>query len=128
MPITRLLASHILVTARVKVTSQFQLDALAPKTLIHQLYLHMCICILRRNDLLGLEGMVKLKNPDEVIVVSSNNSNANTNAATNSNSLVHNSESQAELNASTVSNADSEKRWVACCSQFPCKSYSIAIH
>ncbi|XP_064551231.1 serine-rich adhesin for platelets isoform X2 [Drosophila montana] len=72
-----------------------------------------CLCCKKRipkNDLLGLEGMVKLKNPDEVIVVSSNNSNANTNAATTSNSLVHNSESQAELNASTVSNADSEKR------------------
>ncbi|BFF91282.1 mucin-5AC [Drosophila madeirensis] len=57
-----------------------------------------CLCCKKKipkNDLLGLEGMVKLKNPDEVIVVTS---------------LVGNSESQAELNASTVSNADSEKR------------------
>jgi len=45
--------------------------------------------------MMGPEGMVKLKNPDEVIVVTN---------------LVGNSESQAELNASTVSNADSEKR------------------
>lgn len=65
-----------------------------------------------RNDMLGLEGMVKLKNPDEVIVVSSNNANSIAIAAATSNSLVNNSESQAELNASTVSNADSEKRWV----------------
>lgn len=44
---------------------------------------------------MGVEGMVKLKNPDEVVVVTT---------------VVGNSESQAELNASTVSNADSEKR------------------
>lgn len=55
---------------------------------------------------------MKLKNPDEIIVVSSNNANSIANAAATSNSLVNNSESQAELNASTVSNADSEKRWV----------------
>jgi len=55
--------------------------------------------------------MVKLKNPDEIIVVGGSN-NANANNVATSNSLVHNSESQAELNASTVSNADSEKRFV----------------
>ncbi|KAH8295469.1 hypothetical protein KR018_011491 [Drosophila ironensis] len=57
-----------------------------------------CLCCKKRipkNDLMGVEGMVKLKNPDEVVVVTT---------------LVGNSESQAELNASTVSNADSEKR------------------
>lgn len=57
--------------------------------------------------------MVKLKNPDEIIVVASNNANPNANSnanATNGIGLVHTSESQAELNASTVSNADSEKR------------------
>ncbi|XP_034484973.1 uncharacterized protein PB18E9.04c isoform X2 [Drosophila innubila] len=72
-----------------------------------------CLCCKKRipkNDLLGLEGMVKLKNPDEIIVVSSNNANNGMNNVATSNSLVHNSESQAELNASTVSNADSEKR------------------
>ncbi|XP_017849818.2 uncharacterized protein LOC108604742 isoform X2 [Drosophila busckii] len=65
-----------------------------------------CLCCKKRtpkNDLLGLEGMVKL-HPEELTVC--NNANA-TNA---NNSLVRNSESQAELNASTVSNADSEKR------------------
>ncbi|KAM8706256.1 hypothetical protein ACLKA7_010519 [Drosophila subpalustris] len=73
-----------------------------------------CLCCKKRipkNDLLGLEGMVKLKNPDEIIVVSSsNNANANANNVATGNSLMHNSESQVELNASTVSNADSEKR------------------
>ncbi|XP_017957851.1 uncharacterized protein LOC108652231 isoform X2 [Drosophila navojoa] len=72
-----------------------------------------CLCCKRRipkNDMLGLEGMVKLKNPDEIIVVNSNNANSIAIAAATSNSLVNNSESQAELNASTVSNADSEKR------------------
>lgn len=57
--------------------------------------------------------MVKLKNLDEIVVVASNNGNPNANSianAENGTSLVHNSESQAELNASTVSNADSEKR------------------
>lgn len=39
--------------------------------------------------------MVKLKNPDDIIVVSA----------------VGNSESQADLNLSTISNADSEKRY-----------------
>lgn len=71
-----------------------------------------CLCCKKRipkNDLLGLEGMVKLKNPDEIIVVGGSN-NANANNVATSNSLVHNSESQVELNASTVSNADSEKR------------------
>lgn len=56
---------------------------------------------------------MKLKNPDEIIVVASNNANPNANSnanATNGIGLVHTSESQAELNASTVSNADSEKR------------------
>ncbi|XP_052843246.1 serine-rich adhesin for platelets [Drosophila gunungcola] len=67
-------------------------------TLTFIVMLGACLCCKKRipkNDLMGLEGMVKLKNPDEVIVVTS---------------LVGNSESQAELNASTVSNADSEKR------------------
>ncbi|KAH8381260.1 hypothetical protein KR093_000725, partial [Drosophila rubida] len=66
-----------------------------------------------RNDLLGLEGMVKLKNPDEIVVLNSGHNGAAAASATvvaTSNSLVHTSESQAELNASTVSNADSEKR------------------
>lgn len=40
--------------------------------------------------------MVKLKNPDDVIVVSNN--------------AVDKSESHVDLNASTISNADSEKR------------------
>lgn len=65
--------------------------------------------------MLGLEGMVKLKNLDEIVVVASNNGNPNANSianAENGTSFVHNSESQAELNASTVSNADSEKRWL----------------
>ncbi|XP_037948711.1 serine-rich adhesin for platelets-like isoform X2 [Teleopsis dalmanni] len=56
-----------------------------------------CLCCkkkLPKNDLLGLEGMVKLKNPDEVIVVTT----------------LGVSESQADLNLSTISNADSEKR------------------
>lgn len=56
---------------------------------------------------------MKLKNLDEIVVVASNNGNPNANSianAENGTSLVHNSESQAELNASTVSNADSEKR------------------
>lgn len=56
---------------------------------------------------------MKLKNLDEIVVVASNNGNPNSNSianAENGTSLVHNSESQAELNASTVSNADSEKR------------------
>ncbi|KAH8243137.1 hypothetical protein KR032_004743 [Drosophila birchii] len=67
-------------------------------TLTFIVMLGACLCCKKRipkNDLMGLEGMVKLKNPDEVIVVTN---------------LVNNSESQAELNASTVSNADSEKR------------------
>ncbi|XP_043652680.1 serine-rich adhesin for platelets [Drosophila teissieri] len=67
-------------------------------TLTFIVMLGACLCCKKRipkNDLMGLEGMVKLKNPDEVIVVTN---------------LVGNSESQAELNASTVSNADSEKR------------------
>ncbi|EDV90617.1 mucin-19 [Drosophila grimshawi] len=71
-----------------------------------------CLCCKKRipkNDFLGLEGMVKLKNPDDIIVVSNNNAN-NASAGNANTSLVHNSESQAELNASTVSNADSEKR------------------
>ncbi|XP_023035669.1 flocculation protein FLO11 isoform X2 [Drosophila willistoni] len=66
-------------------------------TLCFIVMLGACLCCKKRipkNDMLGLEGMVKLKNPDEVIVVTN---------------LVG-SESQAELNASTVSNADSEKR------------------
>ncbi|KAH8311026.1 hypothetical protein KR044_003899, partial [Drosophila immigrans] len=66
-----------------------------------------------RNDLMGLEGMVKLKNPDEIIVLTNSHNGAaatSASAVATSNSLVHNSESQAELNASTVSNADSEKR------------------
>ncbi|TMW40145.1 hypothetical protein DOY81_014775, partial [Sarcophaga bullata] len=54
-----------------------------------------CIFVFsNRNDLMGLEGMVKLKNPDEVVVV--NNINA--------------SESHADLNNSTISQGDSEKR------------------
>ncbi|XP_061402184.1 serine-rich adhesin for platelets [Musca vetustissima] len=56
-----------------------------------------CLCCkkkLPKNDLLGLEGMVKLKNPDEVIVVTQINA----------------SESHVDLNNSTVSQADSEKR------------------
>ncbi|XP_062123672.1 uncharacterized protein LOC133837037 [Drosophila sulfurigaster albostrigata] len=75
-----------------------------------------CLCCKKsipKNDLLGLEGMVKLKNPDEIIVLNSGHNGATAASATavaTSNSLVHNSESQAELNASTVSNADSEKR------------------
>ncbi|XP_017035822.1 platelet binding protein GspB isoform X1 [Drosophila kikkawai] len=67
-------------------------------TLTFIVMLGACLCCKKRipkNDLMGLEGMVKLKNPDKVIVVTN---------------LVNNSESQAELNASTVSNADSEKR------------------
>ncbi|XP_020813517.1 flocculation protein FLO11 [Drosophila serrata] len=67
-------------------------------TLTFIVMLGACLCCKKRipkNDLMGLEGMVKLKNPDEVIVVTN---------------LVNTSESQAELNASTVSNADSEKR------------------
>ncbi|KAH8288760.1 hypothetical protein KR054_009331 [Drosophila jambulina] len=67
-------------------------------TLTFIVMLGACLCCKKRipkNDLMGLEGMVKLKNPDEVVVVTN---------------LVNNSESQAELNASTVSNADSEKR------------------
>ncbi|KAH8382998.1 hypothetical protein KR009_006184 [Drosophila setifemur] len=67
-------------------------------TLTFIVMLGACLCCKKRipkNDLMGLEGMVKLKNPDEVVVVTT---------------LVGNSESQAELNASTVSNADSEKR------------------
>ncbi|XP_030370927.1 uncharacterized protein LOC115621418 [Scaptodrosophila lebanonensis] len=86
----------------------FRLEALLLTlniTLTLIVMLGACLCCKRKvpkNDMLGLEGMVKLKNPDEVIVVSSNNAAGN--------SLVRNSESQAELNASTVSNADSEKR------------------
>ncbi|XP_011290585.2 serine-rich adhesin for platelets isoform X1 [Musca domestica] len=56
-----------------------------------------CLCCkkkLPKNDLLGLEGMVKLKNPDEVVVVTQLNA----------------SESHVDLNNSTVSQADSEKR------------------
>ncbi|KAH8342152.1 hypothetical protein KR074_001656 [Drosophila pseudoananassae] len=67
-------------------------------TLTFIVMLGACLCCKKRmpkNDLMGVEGMVKLKNPDEVVVVTT---------------LVNNSESQAELNASTVSNADSEKR------------------
>ncbi|XP_065723109.1 platelet binding protein GspB [Drosophila suzukii] len=67
-------------------------------TLTFIVMLGACLCCKKRipkNDMMGPEGMVKLKNPDEVIVVTN---------------LVGNSESQAELNASTVSNADSEKR------------------
>lgn len=56
----------------------------------------MFISIFSRNDLLGLEGMVKLKNPDEVVVVTQLNA----------------SESHVDLNNSTVSQADSEKRLV----------------
>ncbi|XP_075150678.1 uncharacterized protein LOC142224733 isoform X2 [Haematobia irritans] len=58
-----------------------------------------CLCCkkkLPKNDLLGLEGMVKLKNPDEVVVVTQLNT----------------SESHADLNNSTVSQGDSEKRYV----------------
>ncbi|XP_013109845.2 mucin-2 isoform X1 [Stomoxys calcitrans] len=56
-----------------------------------------CLCCkkkLPKNDLLGLEGMVKLKNPDEVIVMTQ----------------LNNSESHADLNNSTISQGDSEKR------------------
>ncbi|XP_073817687.1 uncharacterized protein isoform X2 [Musca autumnalis] len=56
-----------------------------------------CLCCkkkLPKNDLLGLEGMVKLKNPDEVVVVTQINA----------------SESHVDLNNSTVSQGDSEKR------------------
>lgn len=52
------------------------------------------IFIFNRNDLMGLEGMVKLKNPDEVVVVTTLNT----------------SESHADLNNSTISQGDSEKR------------------
>lgn len=43
---------------------------------------------------MGLEGMVKLKNPDEVVVVT----------------ILNTSESHADLNSSTISQGDSEKR------------------
>ncbi|KAM7363702.1 uncharacterized protein ACRADG_000504 isoform 2-T2 [Cochliomyia hominivorax] len=56
-----------------------------------------CLCCKKKipkNDLMGLEGMVKLKNPDEVVVVTTLNT----------------SESHADLNNSTISQGDSEKR------------------
>ncbi|KAL9893599.1 uncharacterized protein ACN2A1_008644 isoform 1-T1 [Glossina fuscipes fuscipes] len=56
-----------------------------------------CLCCkknVHKNDLMGLEGMVKLKNPDEVMVVT----------------IVNSSESHGDLNTSTASQGESEKR------------------
>ncbi|KNC25088.1 hypothetical protein FF38_11901 [Lucilia cuprina] len=56
-----------------------------------------CLCCKKKipkNDLMGLEGKVKLNNPDDVVVVTTLNT----------------SESHADLNNSTISQGDSEKR------------------
>lgn len=66
-------------------------------TLTFIMMLAACLCCKKKvpkNEFMGMEGMVKLKNPDDQIIINN----------------VDHATSQNDLNLSTVSNGDSEKR------------------